>query len=366
MDRNKVIVRTSVVGILVNVVLVAFKAAVGFLAGSISVILDAVNNLGDALSSVITIVGTKLAGRRPDKKHPYGYGRVEYMTSLVVAVIVLLAGVTSLRESVEKILEPSAPSYTVVSLVIIAVGVVVKFLTGRYVKAVGKRINAQSLVASGSDAFFDSFLSLGTLVGAALSLFWGLNLEGWIGLVISIFILKAGVEMLLEPLNAIIGVRADPELTQALRETVNSFPEVRGAYDLTLHNYGPTEIIGSVHIEVPDDMTAREIHRLTREISLRVYREHGIVLTVGVYASNTGGEELSRLRAGLEEVLQAHPEVLQMHGFYVESEQKLITFDLVVDFDADGRRTAEAVCAAMKSRYPDYTFAAILDTDYSD
>ena len=366
MDRSKVIVRTSVIGIVVNVILVAFKAAVGFLAGSISVILDAVNNLGDALSSIITIVGTKLAGRRPDKKHPYGYGRIEYMTALVVAVIVLLAGVTSLRESVEKILDPTMPNYTPVSLVIIAVGVVVKFLTGRYVKSVGKRINAQSLVASGSDAFFDSILSFGTLVGAALSLFWGLNLEGWIGLVISLFILKAGVEMLLEPLNSIIGARADPELTQALKDTVNSFPEVRGAYDLTLHNYGPSEIIGSVHVEVSDDMTAREIHRLTREITYKVYHEQGIILTVGIYASNTGGAELSQLRGDLEEVLQTHPEVLQMHGFYVESEQKLVTFDLVVDFDADGRQTAEAVCAAMKARHPDYTFAAILDSDYSD
>lgn len=366
MERNKVIVRTSIVGIVVNVILVGFKAAVGFIAGSISVILDAVNNLGDALSSIITIVGTKLAGRRPDKKHPYGYGRVEYLTAAVVAVIVLLAGVTSLRESVEKILEPEAPNYSIVSLVIIAVGVVVKFLTGRYVKSVGQRINAQSLVASGSDAFFDSILSFATLIGAALSLFWGLNLEGWLGTLISVFILKAGVEMLLEPLNAIIGTRADPELSEKLKEAVNSFPEVRGAYDLTLHNYGPTEIIGSVHVEVPDDMTAREIHRLTREISLKVYRELSIILTVGVYASNSGGEELSQLRGTLEETLSQYPQVLQMHGFYVDSEQKLITFDLVVDFDADGRQTAADVCAAMKARYPEYTFAAILDTDYSD
>lgn len=366
MDRNRTIIRTSALGAGVNLGLAALKLAVGAAAGSIAVILDAVNNLGDALSSAVTIVGTKLAGRRPDKKHPYGYGRIEYLTAVVVAVIVLAAGLTSLRESIEKILRPAAASYTAVSLALIAAAVVAKFLTGRHVKAVGERINAQSLVAAGSDAFFDAILTLATLAGGLLSMVWGLNVEGFLGAAISLVILKAGVEMLLEPLGSVIGARADRELTQAIRARVEAFPEVLGAYDLALHNYGPSELIGSVHIELPDDMTAREIHRLTRRIAQAVFLEFGVVLTVGVYASNTSGEEALETRRALEEVVKEYPQVLQVHGFYVEEGERLVSLDLVIDFAADAQETCRAIQAAMEGRYPGWTFSIVADSDYSD
>ena len=149
--RDKIIVRTSVVGIVTNVLLAAFKAAVGLAANSIAVVLDAVNNLSDALSSIITIVGTKLSGKLPDKKHPLGYGRIEYLSAMIVAGIVLYAGITAFVESVKKIIRPETPEYGTISLVIIAVAVVVKIVLGRYVKAQGKRVNSGALVASGSD-----------------------------------------------------------------------------------------------------------------------------------------------------------------------------------------------------------------------
>lgn len=366
MDRSTTIIRTSLVGVAVNVVLVVFKAIVGAVTGSIAVILDAVNNLGDALSSVITIVGTKLAGRRPDKKHPYGYGRIEYLTSVIIAVIILAAGFTSLRESIAKAMDPQPASYTAVSLAVLAVAVAAKLLVGRYVKSVGERIHAQSLVASGSDAFFDAVLSFATLAAAVISMVWGLSLEGILGVVISIVILKAGVEILLDTLNSIIGARADPELSKTLKTKINSVEGVLGCYDLTLHNYGPEELIGSVHIEVADDVTAREIHALTRQIAAEVYAAFGIVLTVGIYASNTSGDGLLEVRSALEELLRQYPQVLQMHGFYAEREQKRISFDLVVDFEADAKQTCADVTAAMKRKFPDYEFAVVLDSDYSD
>ena len=184
-QRERKIIHTSLVGIGVNLVLVLFKAALGFVTGSIAILLDAVNNLSDALSSIITIIGTRLAGRRPDRKHPYGYGRVEYLTAVIIAVIVLMAGITSLKESAFKVISPEKASYSVVSLVIIAVAIAAKLLVGRYVKRVGEEINAQSLVASGSDALFDAILSLGTLIAAAASMIWGLSLEGILGVIIS-------------------------------------------------------------------------------------------------------------------------------------------------------------------------------------
>ncbi len=366
MERRSEIVRVSVVGILANLVLVAFKAAVGMVSGSIAVILDAVNNLSDALSSVITIVGTKLAGKAPDKKHPYGYGRIENISSVTIAVIVLLAGLAAFKESVEKIIHPEAASYTAVSLVVIGAAVVVKLLLGRYVKGKGEQLHSESLVASGSDALFDAAISAATLVAAAVSLIWGLSIEGWLGAVIAVVIVKSGVEILLESLSGIIGQRIDSDLSARLKEYVGSFDGVGGAYDLALHHYGPEKIIGSVHVELPDEMTARQIHHLTQRISEGVYREFGIILTVGIYASNTGTDESSLMRQAAQEIAAAYPAFRQLHAFYVEREEKRVSFDLVLDFGCDAAGIRDAVLAELRHRYPDYTFSAVLDTYFSD
>ncbi len=267
--RDMVIIRTSIIGILANVLLAAFKAAIGIMSHSIAVTLDAVNNLSDALSSIITIVGTKLAGRLPDKKHPLGYGRIEYLSAMIVSGIVLYAGITSAVESVKKIIHPEAPDYGIISLVIIAVAVVAKIVLGRYVKAKGKQVNSGSLTASGSDAMFDAILSASVLVSAIIFLMSGLSLEAYVGVIIAGFIIKAGIEMMIETLNEILGVRADKEKTTRIKELLCEDPDVRGAYDLIIYNYGPDKDLASVHLELPDTMTAREIDKLTRKLEKR-------------------------------------------------------------------------------------------------
>ncbi len=366
MDRNKKIVRTSLIGIGANLVLVIFKMIVGLAANSIAVILDAVNNLSDALSSLITIVGTRLAGRKPDKKHPFGHGRIEYLTGMVIAVLVLFAGLSSLKESVEKILRPEAASYTFVSLAVIAAAVAVKLLMGRYVKKVGEELNSQALVASGSDASFDAILSTATLLAAVVSMVCGLSLEGWLGAVISVFIIKAGVEMLLEALSSITGERPDSDLSEKLRHAVCEYEGVHGAYDLVMHNYGPTNIIASIHIEVDDEMTARDIHRLTRQISSDIYQKFGIILTVGIYASGNGSDDSAVMRAQLTKLLADYPEVLQMHGFFVDEERKHVMFDLIFDFSADGKAICSDLHDKLAALWPGYQIDVVLDTDFSD
>ncbi len=366
-DRDKVIVRTSVVGIVTNVVLAAGKAAVGLLANSIAVVLDAVNNLSDALSSVITIVGTKLSAKAPDKKHPLGYGRIEYLSAMIVAAIVLYAGLTSLVESVKKIIHPETADYTTLSLVLIGAAVVVKILLGSFVKSRGKKVNSGSLVASGSDALFDAILSASVLASAVVYLTTGVSLEAWVGAVISCFIIKSGVEMLLETLNDILGRRTDPEVSRKIKEILASFPQVRGAYDLIINNYGPEKNYASVHLELPDTMTVDEVDRLTRDAMSKVFRETGVILvSVGVYSYNTGDDEAAKMRDAVTETLLAHEWVLQVHGFFADREAKILRFDAVMSFDVNHREGIETLRREVEALYPDYQIVAVADSDVSD
>ena len=367
MKRDQLIVRTSIIGIVANLFLAAFKAAVGLLSHSIAVTLDAVNNLSDALSSVITIIGTKLANRQPDKKHPLGHGRTEYLSAMIVAAIVLYAGITSLVESVKKIIHPETPDYSVVSLVIIASAVAVKLILGRYVKAQGQKANSGALIASGEDARFDAILSASVLASAVIFLLTGLSLEAWVGVVISGFIIKSGVEMMMETLDDIIGHRADAELTQKIRHLLNEEPEVRGAYDLFLDNYGPDRNYASVHLELPDVMTVEEVDRLTRRVQAKVFKETGVILTgVGVYSYNTGSDEIAAIRNAVQEKVMAHDWALQIHGFHLNPETKELRFDVVTSFDVDPKEAIATLQEEIQAIVPDYTVCITRDVDIAD
>ncbi len=367
-SRDKIIIKTSIIGIIANVLLAAFKAVIGVLTNSIAITLDAVNNLSDAGSSIITIVGTKLAGKEPDKKHPFGYGRIEYMSAMVIAIIVLYAGVTSLVESVKKIINPEMGSYTTVALVIIAVAVVVKIVLGMYVKKTGQSVNSDSLIASGTDAMMDSVISASTLVAAVIYIFTSVSLEAWLGAIIAVVIIKSGIEMLRDTISELLGESAEGKLVQEIKKTVTSFPEVEGAYDLVLHNYGPDRYQGSVHIEVPDTLTAKEIDALIRKITIAVYREHNIILTgVGLYARNTEENEAHEIEQHIREEVSQIPHVRAIHGFYLDEDTNLIRFDAVISFDAISRReVCQQVTEKVKEMYPDHPVYVAMDMDYNE
>ena len=367
-SREKIIVRTSIIGIVANVFLAAFKAVIGLMTNSIAIVLDAVNNISDAGSSLITIVGTKLAAKEPDKKHPFGYGRIEYLSAMIISVIVLYAGITSFVESVKQIIHPEAPDYSAVSLIIVAVAVVVKILLGRYVKSVGEKVNSDSLVNSGKDAMLDSVISASTLVAAGIFLIFHVSLEAWLGAVISIVIIKSGVEMLRDTISQILGERNDTELARGIHETVMSFPDVQGAYDLVLNNYGPNTWNGSIHIEVPDTYSADRLDQLIREITMKVLAEHHVILTaIGVYSVNTKDEEVIRARRQVEEIVFSHQHVRQMHGFYLLKDRKTMRFDIVISFDAGDRKAVyNEVIADVQKAFPDYELQVAMDTDFSE
>ena len=368
-SREKLIVRTSFIGICANIFLSAFKASIGFLSGSIAIVLDSVNNLSDALSSVITIIGTKLAGKPADKKHPFGHGRVEYITAMVIAIIILYAGITSFIESVKKILNPKIPEYSGLSIIILLVAIFIKIALGLFVKAMGKKANSDSLIASGKDALMDSIISASTVAAAFIFIIWKLPVEAYLGVIISIVIIKAGFETLRETISKILGERIESNIAKEIKSTINNVDkEIYGTYDLVLNNYGPDYHLGSAHIEVPDYWTADKIDEVSRKIAAQVYEKNNVVISaIGIYSVNTKENSAAQIRNKVSEIVMSHKEILQMHGFYVDEVAKMMRFDIIVSFDSlDMKQLFIHVVEDVKNAFPDYDVQVQFDTDISD
>ena len=367
-NREKVVVKTSIISIISNIILVCFKAFVGLLANSIAIILDAVNNLSDALSSIITIVGTKLAGKAPDKKHPYGYGRIEYITSLIVSAIVLYAGITALVESIKKILNPVEVDYSTITLIILIVSIIVKFALGLYVKKKGKEVNSDSLVASGSDAFNDAVLSISVLASAIVYLIFNVSLEAYVGVLLSLFIIKAGLELIKESVDNMLGTRVESKLAKSIKKEILKDKKIKGVYDLVLNDYGPDKYLGSIHIEVNDTLSVAEIDKISRNITKTIMRKYGVILhTIGVYSVNTKDKKIIKAKEEISKIVFSHEGILEMHGFYVDEEEKTISFDIIIDFKIKNREEVyKEIYEEVNSKYKDYKIDITLDIDMSD
>ncbi|MDA3054632.1 MULTISPECIES: cation diffusion facilitator family transporter [unclassified Campylobacter] len=365
--RDKIIVRTGLVGILTNVILALFKGAIGFFTNSIAIVIDAINNLSDVLSSVITIVGLKLAGKKPDKEHPYGHGRIEYLTALSIGVIILYAGFAALISCVRKIFAPLTPDYDGVSLFLIAVAVVVKIVLGSYTQKMGVRANSDSLIASGIDAKFDALVSFSTLVAAFIFIFFGVALEAYLGVIISLLLIKTAAEILKDTINKILGSPLNIEIAKQIYTEIKKIDGVLGAYDLMFHDYGPDKMLGSVHIEVSEDMSAASIDTLTRKIQSEIFAKFSVVIdTVGIYALNLKDKKTAKIYSEIQKIVFSDEKILQMHGFHANLTEKIISFDVIIDFDAINREQIhQNIIKEVSAKFSDYEILIALDSDYS-
>lgn len=365
--RNKNIIITSIIGIVTNFFLALFKAIVGFLSGSISIVLDSVNNISDVASSVITIIGTRLATKEPDKEHPFGHGRMEYLSSLIISIIILYAGFTSIIESIKKLINPGKLEYTVFSIVVVIIAVFVKIFLGLYVKSKGKQYNSSSLINSGNDALLDSVISFSTLLSALIFLLTGISIEAYLGIIISIVIIKTGIDMIRRATSSILGERVDIELIKSVKKTILSYPDVLGVYDIIFNNYGPNSYYGSVHIEVSNTHSIDYVDELLRNITSDVYTKHGIVLSaIGIYSIDKTNPDVRGARKKIKKILSKYNTVLQMHGFYFNKEKKTIQFDIVISFEeVDKSKLYDEIYDKIKKIYPDYDINISFDNDFS-
>jgi len=367
-ERFAIVRKASIVGIVTNVLLATFKAVIGVMVNSIAIIMDGVNNFSDATSSLITLIAATLSGKEPDKKHPFGHGRVEYLSSLMIAGIILYAGVTSLVESIKAIVAHEVSDYSVVSLFIVSFAIAVKIVLSLYTQKRGREADSDALIASGKDAMLDVVISSSTLIAALIYIFANVSIEAWLASVISLLIIKTGIEVLKETVSKILGEPAEIDIVIGIKKTIASFDGVNGAYDLIVNDYGPGRKFASVHIEVDSAYTVDEIDRLTRMITDRVFSEYGVVLTaVGLYSKNLSDSEVMETEADIRKIALSCEMIKGLHGFYMNKEEKDIRFDLVVSLDKPNRRMYyDNALEKIKKHYPDYSFSGGMDMDFNE
>lgn len=365
-NREKLVVKTGIIGTAVNVILAIIKIIVGLGANSISIVSDAVNNLSDAVSSVITIIAMKLAARPADKKHPYGFGRIEYLSGSIISAIVLIAGSQFFISSFKRILNPLATDFSGLSILFIIIAIATKLVLGSYTKRMGKKVNSPSLKASGADALYDAIMSSVTLISAIISKFAGISIDGYVGVLIALFIIYSGIQMMKETISSILGERVDKELVQDIKNEILEYKPILGAYDFILHNYGPTSMLGSVNVELPDYLNIKEAYLCLQEVQRVIYQKFGVYLVLGIYSVNTYNSEIAKIEKKVRDIVISYKYVLQIHAFIVDTAKEVLSFDAVFDFDnKDDEKLKKEIEERLRVEYPGYKIIIQVDKDYS-
>lgn len=344
----------SVTGIVLNILLFGFKYFAGVISGSIAVTADAFNNLSDAGSSVITLAGIRMASKKPDKDHPFGHGRMEYLSGLAVSVIIILVGVELFRGSVEKIIEPSPVDSGTVTLVILAVSIAVKFYMFIYNRSVGKKINSSGMKATALDCIGDAAATLVVLVATVVSHFTDVQIDGWCGIFVSLFIVFAGIRSVKETVNPLLGMPPEKEFIEKIEKTVLSYDRIVGIHDLIVHDYGPGRIVVSLHAEVSGKEDIYELHDMIDNAERRLADDLGCMAVIHMDPIETDNEATSAMRDTVVQILCGIDENISIHDFRMVpgSSHTNLIFDAVVPHEikkTDSEIKAE-ICALVSEK----------------
>ncbi len=366
-SREQKIIRTTFLGIILNMAIAAVKIAIGLLSSSVAIISDGANNATDTLSSIVTLIGLKLGKKRPDKTHPLGHGRFEYLSALTVSFIILLTGLTLFRNSIIAIRERNNPVMPLYMIGMISLTVVIKLLLWKLNSKAGKETNSEALIASGKDALSDSAASLITILSTLLAPYSPFSIDGLAGILVSIFILYGGASSLKSTISSILGERPEKKDVERIREIIKKHPPLHGGYDVMIHQYGPEIRVGMCNVEVPSDATAENIFDAMSDAQKEIYETMGLYLTLGMYAVNDTDPTVVRMKEDILDILKCiDKSVLSIHGFHIHFKRRLVHFDVVVDFSlkdkADFERRALDVLGKC---YREYSFEFNIDPDYS-
>lgn len=354
--RNRKIIRAGTVILVVELLMFSAKYIAGQKIESISVQSDAINNLTDGLYALITIITTALARKSPDRTHPFGYGRIEYLSVLGISILGLYLGLLMLGNVVYRFLHPQTPEYNLEAFVVILVAMLVKTILCPYMLIQGKQIQSAALESFGIDAVLDVLLSLGTIISAIVFVRFQINLEIWISIIISFFVIRAGAITLKDTAEALVGQRPDRQFLHELKRTIMTVDGVLGVHDVYMHNYGKMREFGAIHISVPGNITARRVDEISREIQHLVLETYGFsIRSIGIFTSYGGTEACTRLEDEIRGFLRSYDDVLQVHGLMVDMERKEINADVVIDYAALGRqKTYDDIEERLTEKYPEY------------
>lgn len=364
-SREGIIATTSGLGIAVNLLIATTKVIVGLLASSIAIVSEGVNNAADVLTSVLTLVGTKLAGKHPDENHPFGYGRIEYLTGLIISVMILVTGIEMLISSIKLVFHPEELSISVLSLLVVAGSAVIKFILGVYTIKMGKKAGSSALEAVGLDCRGDSFASIVTIGAALVFLIFHISVDAYAGIFTSAIIIKAGLEVLMNTVSELLGRAGEKELATKLYREILSTPGIVGAADMMLHNYGPDAYSGSVNVEIDHKKTVGEVYEFIHQLQLRIMQEMNVVMVFGIYAVDNDRENAKEMRRVVGKFVAGHEHVKSFHAVYQDPNSNLLYCDLVVDYDLkDWESLGREFKAYMKGFYPDREIQLTIETEF--
>ena len=366
--RERYGVLSGGVGIFLNLLLSLGKFLAGVLTGSIAVTADAFNNLADAGASVVTLVGFKLAGQKADDGHPFGHGRIEYLAGLLVSLLILMVGVELGKSSIEKIIHPEDVTFSLMTVVILICSILVKLWMSLFNRKLGKRINSAAMQATATDSLSDVVATSAVLAGTLIGHFAQVSIDGWIGVVVAIFILRAGWEAVKDTLNPLLGTAPEPELVNAIQQLVLSHEQVVGMHDLVIHDYGPGRRMCSFHAEVPEDENIMAAHDAIDHIEREIQEKFGIETTAHMDPIATGDSEVTRLRDQVRDLVKEIDEDMSIHDFRVTRGplHTNLIFDVVVPHRCrlKDEEIQERITQAVRDVVPDCYVVLQLDRSY--
>ena len=364
-ERRKKIIGVSIIGIVVNLLLGVLKAVLGLLSGSIALISDALNNITDSSSSLITIVGTKLAAKAPDKQHPFGHGRTEYLTSLLIGGIVFLTGFQSLINSVKAVFNKEDINTDITTVIIIIATIAAKVLLGTFTENSGKKLNSTALIASGADAKNDAVVSVVTLISSILYMFAKISVDGIAGVIISVFILKTAYEVLSDTIKKLLGERVDGEMVRGIKDIVRNTEGVINCFDLILNDYGPDFYTGSINVEIEDNRSIGEMYPILHEAQTKIYNKYNVFLVFGFYSVDVDDERYIKIKSLLQNYKDNERHIINYHGIVIDEKDKTIYCDITKDFDITGETIIENVNRILKEEFSEYNIHVNIDTEFS-
>lgn len=369
--RNSYGTLGGVIGIIINFILFVIKFSVGMLVGSIAISADAFNNLSDAASSIITIIGFKMSNKPADAEHPFGHGRIEYLSALLVAFMVMLVGVQFVKSSIERIMNPEVITFELIPFILLLISIGFKVWLSTFNRFIGNKINSSALKAAATDALGDVFTSSTVVISFLLAKFTSLPIDGYIGIFVALAILYAGFGLVRETLNPLLGEAPDPELVNELYEKVLAYPLISGVHDLIVHNYGPGRIIASLHAEIPADVDIMEIHNVIDKAEREISADLNLHLVIHMDPICVLTDEIKETWDYVEKILRKYPEIKSMHDFRIvgEGDIKNLIFDIVLEASESGNKKKQEkmiadIKTSIKKEHPQYNCVITVDYDF--